>query len=99
MKRNKIMIVKNKPIEALEFTGDNFEELKSFCPKLEKYTFREGYPYTVGWSTAQENGMPEKVNELGIPEMFTEALPGFFIVKNKNVYRIYDPEEFETTFQ
>jgi hypothetical protein len=101
--------IEKKPIEAMQFTGDNYDKLKAWCPQLEKYTFRskkdaergalehfkltERKPasppkfsgYTVGWKTFGEN--------------FTEALPGFWIVKEDGIYTILPPDQFEKTYQ
>lgn len=94
-------VKKREPeIEAIQFTGDNFEELKALVPHLEKYDFRkslnkeqalEGFEfkgYTVGWKTEQPP----------FGEAMTEALPGFYVVKEDDEFNILDPHEFKKLY-
>jgi hypothetical protein len=77
------LYTKRQPeIEAHQFTGKNYDELKAFAPQLEKYNIRE--METVGWPT--EHG-------------FTEALPGFYIVKEDGEYSILEEHEFKKRFE
>lgn len=102
------MKVKKKElqIEAVQFTGDNFDEVKALVPQVEKYTVRgsklnqeqtiKGFEYkgyTVGW----------KLNDPTFGESFTEALPGFYIVKetidaDTVEFTILEPKEFKKLY-
>lgn len=82
------MIVQKKQIEAFEFSGDNFDELKQAFPQLKKYE-REGYAYTVGWD----------IDDPIFGKVFTEALPGFLIIKNDGPDQILTPEQFQQKYQ
>lgn len=95
------MKIKDIEPEALQFTGDNFDELKAFQPVLQKYTFRTKedienvqssenfHGYTVGWEV--DAGIFGKGPH--------EALPGFWVVKEGDKYRILDPIQFKEEFQ
>jgi hypothetical protein len=83
------MVVQKKQIEAFEFLGNNFDELKEAFPQLKKYE-REGHEYTVGWDTYDASFDVRS---------FTEALPGFFIVKNDGADKILSADEFKEKYQ
>jgi hypothetical protein len=87
-------VKKKEPvIEAIQFTGKNWEELKDFAPHLEKFTAektgRKEHEYTVGWT----------MNDPLFPGSFSEALPGWYIIKENGVYKIYDEPYFKTQFE
>lgn len=83
------MIVQKKQIQAVEFNGDNFDEIKLIFPQLEKFTHREEYHYTVGWKFEDPTFGPS----------FTEALPGFLLIKNDGPDKILTPDQFKAEYE
>jgi len=81
---------KEPVIEAIQFDGKNFDDLKAFCPKIEKYKIRKEHAYTVGWSTEKETK---------VKGAFTEARPGDYIVKEDDEFKILTSEEFKEQYE
>lgn len=82
-----IQIKKKEPVlEAVIYTGSNYEELKAFCPQLEKYNFEFRAMETVGFKTIDEH-------------TFSEALPGFYIVNDNGQFIILSPEKFQERYE
>lgn len=78
--------LKTTTIEYHRFDGENFDELKDFCPQLEKYDFR-GF-MTVGFPT----------HDPFASDSFAEALPGFYVVKEDGQFTIYTQDDFNRKF-
>lgn len=92
------MKIKFKTPEAFLFNGNNFDELKAEFPNLKKYQ-RQGFDYTVGWDTELIVSKDPAGNVVSSFQSFTEALPGFYLVKNDGPDKIITTEQFKEDYE
>lgn len=72
-------------IEAIQFTGENFDEIKSFCPEAEQFYSPNFCPVTIGIKTLEG-------------EM--KAGEGDYIIKGvHNEFYPCKPDIFEKTYE
>ncbi len=73
-------------IEAMQFTGNNFDEIFSFCPIAERFHNTPSFPDTIGIKTL-EGTMEGSVNDFIIKGVSGE----FYPCKPDIFEKTYDP--------